>query len=485
MAHVRVLIVGAGFAGVGMAIRLKQAGIADFAVMDALDGPGGTWRANVYPGCACDVESHLYSLSFAPNPHWTRKFSPQPEILAYIERTVRDFGLEPHMRYGVEARTCRFDEADNVWHVETSAGDSYTADVLISATGGLSRPAYPAIAGLDTFAGRTMHSARWNRDFDATGLRVGVVGTGASAVQIVPALAPKAKHLTVFQRTPGWVIPRFDRPHFAWERALYAAFPPARLALRGFQYVTKEIHAVGMVYATWLLHVIAFFVRFHLRSQIPDPVLREKLTPRYTIACKRILLSDDYYPTFLRPNVTLETSGIERVEPDGVRLTDGRLVELDALVLATGFQAAEFRLPYPIVGRGGIDLNDAWADGPEAYLGTTVAGFPNMFVLIGPNTGLGHNSMIYMMESQFEYVLDALNTLFGGRSRRLEVRREAQAAYNAEIQRRLATTVWNTGGCTAWYRTKSGKNTTIWPGFTFLYRLRTRRFDADAYEFGG
>jgi cation diffusion facilitator CzcD-associated flavoprotein CzcO len=476
-----LVIVGTGFGGLGMAIRLKQAGFHDFTVLEQAARVGGTWRDNHYPGAACDIESHLYSFSFEPNPGWSRTYAPQREILAYLQRCADKYGIMPHIRFNTAVTGATFDEGEGTWTVETSTGERIVARAVISATGGLSRPSYPDIEGRESFAGKTFHSARWDDDYPLEGKRVGVIGTGASAIQIVPSIAPKVGKLSLFQRTPPWILPKYDFDIPEADRERFRRLPIFQRAARLGQYLRHEAFALGFVLEPRILELASKLALRYLRASVPDPVLRDKLTPRYTMGCKRILLSNDYYPALCRENVDLVTEGIRAITPKGVLTADGVEHELDALVFATGFQAAEAVAPYAIRGRGGRDLNEAWRDGAEAYLGTTVSGFPNFFMIVGPNTGLGHSSMVFMIESQVAYILSCLRTMAKDRLRLVDVRGEAQRRFNEGLHARLARTVWSSG-CASWYQTKAGKNTTLWPGFTFEYRLRTRRFDKRDYE---
>ena len=476
-----VLIIGTGFAGLGMGIRLKQAGLDDFVILEHAETVGGTWRDNHYPGAACDIPSHLYSFSFEQNPEWSRSFGEQGEIQAYLEACADKYAVRSHIRFGSEVTRATFDERAGRWLVETKGGARYEARALVSGCGGLSRPSYPDVPGLATFAGKTFHSARWDHSFSLEGKRVGVIGTGASAVQIVPAIAPKVGRLAVFQRTASWIMPKPDFPVPDRLRATFRLAPPLLRFTRALLYWLLEWRAYGFVFNPRLLKMAEPQALRFLHAQVSDPVLREKLTPTYAMGCKRILLSNDYFETFARENVDLVTDAIDRVTPAGVRTKDGKEHALDALVCATGFQAAESAAPFEIRGRGGRELNEVWKDGAEAYLGTTVSGFPNLFLIVGPNTGLGHNSMVYIIESQIAYVLDAIRTMKKERLATMDVRADVQAAYNEKIGERLAKTVWSTGGCKAWYTTRDGKNTTLWPGFTFEFRYRTRRFDLESY----
>jgi cation diffusion facilitator CzcD-associated flavoprotein CzcO len=476
-----VVVVGAGFAGLGMAIRLKQAGFGDFVVLEQANDVGGTWLHNRYPGCACDVQSHLYSFSFEPWPRWTRDFAPQGEILEYLRHCADKYGLLPHLRFGARVVRATWDQAEAVWHVETSDGQGLRARVLVSGCGFLSRLQLPDIRGLASFEGKTFHSAAWDESLRLDGKVVSIIGTGASAIQIVPALAPRVRQLFVYQRTAPWLMPKPDAPIPRWKRALYARAPAVQKLARQRIYWTRELIALGFVVAPRLLKIGERLSRRFIDRSIEDPALRRKLVPSYAMGCKRILPTNDYLPALARENVELVTDGIAEVRPRGIVSKDGRERAADVIVLATGFEAAEHAAPFEVRGRGGRELNEVWRSGPEAYLGTAVAGFPNLFLLVGPNTGLGHSSMVFMIESQITYVLSALQTMSAERLRSVDVRPEVQARYNARLQRRLEGTVW-ASGCLSWYLTRTGKNTTLWPGFTFEFRLRTRRFDANAYE---
>jgi cation diffusion facilitator CzcD-associated flavoprotein CzcO len=479
-----VLIVGSGFAGLGMAIRLKQAGIDDFVVLEQAGDVGGTWRDNHYPGAACDVQSHLYSFSFEPWPEWTRDFAQQKEILAYLRHCAGKYGIRPHIRFHTKATSARFDARTGLWQVgisDAKGASTIQARVLVPGCGPLSRPSLPDIPGLASFQGTMFHSARWDDAFPLDGKNVAVVGTGASAIQIVPAIAPRVKKLSVFQRTPPWILPKPDGAIPAWKRAVFRKVPLAQTLARRRIYWTRELMAVGFVVDPRILKALSRLARLNLRKHVKDPVLREKLTPGYTMGCKRILPTNDYLPALQRPNVELVTSGIAEVKAHAIVTKDGTERPIDALVLATGFEAAEAVAPFDVVGRHGQSLDAAWRDGAEAYLGTTVAGFPNLFLLVGPNTGLGHSSMVFIIESQLAYVLGAVKRMRERELRFVDVRPDVQAAYNARIQEKLKKTVWATG-CMSWYLTATGKNTTVWPGFTFEYRRLTKSFDAASYE---
>lgn len=474
--HVAVAIVGAGFSGLGMAARLLQAGQRDLVVLEKADQIGGTWRDNHYPGVACDVPSHLYSLSFAPNPGWTRAYATGPEILQYLQRVCEQFALGPHLRTGWEVTEARWLADERRWLLRSRDGRTLTAHALVAGMGGLHRPVVPALPGSERFAGPAFHSAQWRHDVDLRGKRVVVVGTGASAIQFVPDLAKIAGRVDVLQRTPPWVLQKSDRPIARWEQALFARMPWSQKLLRGLVYASLELRVPGFTRLPGALRLAQFLALRHLHKAVADPALRHKLTPNYTMGCKRILLSNDYYPALALPHVQVHTAAVAAVLADGVQLADGTTLQADALIYGTGFAATD-PLPAGVVfGVGGQDIADAWRDGPEAFLGTTVHGFPNLFVLMGPNTGLGHSSMIYMIESQIAYVLQALALLQKRPDAALEVKPERQAAFNRRLQQRLARTVWALGGCRSWYQHASGKNTALWPGFTFGFRWATARF---------
>jgi cation diffusion facilitator CzcD-associated flavoprotein CzcO len=474
-----IAIVGSGFSGLGMAIRLKQAGIEDFVVLERGDDVGGTWHYNTYPGCACDVPSHLYSFSFAPNPDWTRTYSPQPEIRDYLRRCADRFGVRPHVRVNTEVTGAEWNEETRRWEVETTRGP-ISARVLIGGMGPLTEPKLPDVPGLESFEGETMHSARWDHDYDFEGKRVVSIGTGASAIQYVPEIQPEVERLAVFQRTAPWVMPHTTRPTRAWERRLYRAFPPLQRLVRGAIYAARELLVLGFVKSPKLMDVPERLARRHIERQVPDPELRAKVTPDYTIGCKRILPSNKWYPALGQPNVELVTSGIREVRAHSV--VDGEGVEhpADAIVFGTGFAVTDMPFGGLVRGRDGQTLDDVWQGSPHALYGSTVPGFPNLFMLLGPNTGLGHSSVVYMIESQIRYVMGALAAMRERGARTLEVREVAVERYNREIDERIRGTVWTTG-CSSWYIDSNGRNSTIWPDFTFTFRRRTARFDPGDY----
>jgi len=475
-----VLIVGTGFAGLCMAIKLREAGITDFVVLERASEPGGTWRDNNYPGCACDVQSHLYSFSFELNPDWSRMFARQPEIKAYLAHCVEKYELAQHIRYGATVNEARFDDAASVWRVRTEDGRSFSARFLVSGMGGLSTPAYPDVKGLSNFKGKTFHSADWDHAYDLKGKRVAVIGTGASSIQFVPQIAKEVAQLDLYQRTPPWIMPKADRAISGREQRLFRKYPIAQKAVRAGIYALMESRALGFVVNPKLLTLAERFARSYIARKIADPVLRAKVTPDFAFGCKRVLISNDYYPALTRPNVDVLTDGIREVRAHSIVGNDGVEREVDAIIYGTGFKAQDPMPRGTIFGRQGLDLMDAWDNGLEAYLGTTIHGFPNLFMLVGPNTGLGHNSMVYMIESQVHYVMECLKTMRRRKLIEVEPKRDVQSAFNLKLQERHSKTIW-TSGCKSWYLDKNGKNTTLWPGFTFQFRAATRTFGTADY----
>jgi cation diffusion facilitator CzcD-associated flavoprotein CzcO len=464
-----------------MGIRLKQSGIHSFTVYEKSERVGGTWFENTYPGAGCDVPSHLYCFSFEPNPEWSRKFSPQAEIQNYFEHCTDKYGLREHIRFGCEIESARYDDEQRVWRLRTAAGEPIEADIVVSGTGQLNRPHVPQIPGLDDFAGTAFHSARWNHDYDFTGKNVAVIGNGASAIQFIPCLAPQAAKLTVFQRTANWVVPRNDKTYSERAKWIFGHVPLVLRLYRAWIYFLLEIRFFGFFKDSWLGRKVQEAATQYMESIITDPELRRVLTPDYPSGCKRILISDDYFQALARPNVDVVTSGVERVTRDAVVTGDGRVHAADAIVFATGFEATSFLAPMRFEGAGGRLLSDVWGKGAEAYLGVAVAGFPNLFLLYGPNTNLGHNSILFMIECQVGYVLQCIRDLLRRERRSLAVRPEAMARYNEELQSALHETAWD-AGCTSWYKTESGKVTNNWSGFAVEYWWRTLRPDPDAFE---
>jgi len=475
-----VAIVGSGFGGIGTAIRLKQAGIDDFVVFERAGEVGGVWRDNRYPGAACDVASHLYSFSFAPNPQWSRSISPQTEILVYLRRCAQEFGALPHMRFHHEVCEAAWDEAAGRWRIETGQG-TYTAAVLVAAAGALSEPAIPTLPGLETFKGTMFHSANWEHDFDLRGKRVAVIGTGASAVQFVPEIQPLVDQMYLFQRTPPWIMPRPDRALSLRERRLMERFPLLQHAQRAWIYGVNEFFVNGFRHPR-LMRYMEGIARRLLEEQVHDPVLRAKLTPSYTIGCKRILSSNHYLPALTEPNVEVVAEGIAAIREDRIVSGDGVERPVDALIFGTGFHVTDYPFGKHIRGRHGRTLRNVWGPSAQAHLGTTVAGFPNFFLVQGPNTGLAHTSVIIMIEAQIAHIVGALRYMQGHEVAVIEPRPEAQAAFVADVDARMRGTVWTAGGCQSWYFDATGRNSTLWPGSTWHFRRRVARFVPREYR---
>jgi len=478
---VRVAIIGAGFGGLGAAIRLRKAGHHDFVVLERAATVGGTWRDNSYPGCTCDVPSHLYSFSFALNPDWSRSFSRQPEIWDYLERVTDRCGLRRHICCDAGVTEARWDSGAARWRIRTSRGD-LTADVLIAAAGPLSEPSVPDIPGIGDFPGEVFHSARWNHDLDLAGQRVAVVGTGASAIQIVPEIQPMVRRLVLFQRTPAWVMPRLDRRITEPEKWLYRHVPLAQRTARTAIYLGRESMVGAFVKRPQLLRAAQRLAQANMARSIADPGLRAKLTPDYVMGCKRILLSSDYYPALAKPNVDVVASGLAKVNGSTVTAQDGTSHDVDAIVFATGFHAVDMPMATRIYGAAGESLAQAWGLDMRALRGTTVPGFPNLCLIFGPNTGLGHTSVVHIIESQLSYIVDYLATLDRAGAAALDARVSAQTRWCDEIERRMAATVWTTGGCVSWYLNAAGRNPTLWPASTIRFRWATRRLDPAEYK---
>jgi cation diffusion facilitator CzcD-associated flavoprotein CzcO len=475
----QTLVIGSGFSGIGMGVKLRAAGRTDFEIWERADELGGTWRDNHYPGCACDITSPVYSFSFAPKPDWTRLYPPQGEILDYLRQVARDHGLDPHFRFGRELIAARW-QGDR-WRVEASDGSVAEARFLVLGTGGLSNWKIPDLPGLAEFKGPVWHSAAWRHDVPLAGRRVAVIGTGASAIQFVPEIAPAAAQLSVFQRTPPWVVPKLDRAISPATAARWRRQPWRQRLLRAFFYLRSEWTLLPRLKRMRRLEGLERVAREHMESAIADPALRAQLTPPYRFGCKRLLISNDWYPALARDNVELVTAPIERVTETGIRAADGVERGFDAIVFGTGFDIeATWRGP-AIHGVGGVLLRDLWAETPRAHCGISVAGFPNLFMTMGPATGLGHNSIIYMIEAQIAHILSAM-ALADRLGAPVMPTAAAQEAFFADVQARMAGTVWVAGGCDSWYLAGRGANYTLWPDHSYRYRSRVKRARAADYE---
>jgi len=475
-----VVIIGAGFGGLAVATELLRAGYRDFTVLERADAVGGVWRDNTYPGAGCDIPSPLYSFSHRPNPDWPMRFSLQADIKAYLERVAREYGVTGKIRFGTAVTAAEFDETTCRWHVTTESGEVVEADVLVPAVGQLSRPALPDIAGRESFAGPAFHSADWDHGCDLAGKRVAVIGTGASAVQFVPHLQRTAAHVTVFQRSAPWIVPKNDIAYRNWHRALFRRVPFTQKIERFRIWMVCEFLSLGLVDVPLVRTYLGWLGRRHLAGQVPDPQLRATLTPDYAPGCKRALFSNEYYPALTQPNVRVETEKIVEIVPEGVRTADGIVHEVDAIVYGTGFHASEFLVPMTVRGRDGVELADVWRDGAWAYLGMTVPRFPNLFLVYGPNTNLGGNSIVYMLESQARYIVQAVRVLTRRRGVALDVKPEVAARFDSVLQRRLARSVWTR--CSSWYRNAAGRIVNNWPGTVTQYRLRTRALKLEDYR---
>jgi cation diffusion facilitator CzcD-associated flavoprotein CzcO len=477
--QVTFVIIGSGFSGLGAAIRLQQAGHQDMVILERAGDVGGTWRDNTYPGCRCDVQSNLYSYSFALKPDWTESYPSQPELWDYLRDIAARHELARFTRFGHEVTQARWDEQRSRWRVSTTKGE-FEARYLIAGVGALVEPSLPDIPGIETFGGTIMHSARWDGSWQPEGRRVAVVGTGASAIQIVPSIQPAVEHLTVFQRTAPFVVPHNNHPVKPITRVIYRALPSTQRASRLAVYWMRELLAVGFVWNPKILKRAEAVWRRHMHGAISDETMRRQLTPSYDLGCKRVLPSNDFYPAISRPNVSLVTEKIIEFRPDAVVTADGAEHQVDTVILATGFHVADHPMFGKVTGRDGRTLAEAFG---QTYLGTVVPGFPNYFQLTGANTGLGHSSMLLMIESQLNLIADAIDRTEAADGGTCEVRPEVAAAYNARLQRRLPRTVWGSG-CSSWYLDDEGRNLTLWPGFTFDFRHRTRRIEPADFTIG-
>ncbi|KDN17654.1 flavin-containing monooxygenase [Amycolatopsis rifamycinica] len=482
----KVVIVGTGFSGLGQAIQLEKAGIRDYVILEKADEVGGTWRDNSYPGCACDVQSHMYSFSYEQNPDWSRSFSPQPEIFDYLKGVADKYRLREKIRFGVELTGAHWDERERRWTATTKDGREFVAQFLVSGVGGLHIPQIPELPGIANFRGQTWHSARWNHEYDLRGKRVAVVGTGASAVQFVPKIAPDVAELTLFQRTPPWIMPKPDHAMPSWARTLFKRVPGTQRAYRNALYWLLEARAIGFNGHPAIMKAGELIAKRNIAKGIKDPTLRRKVTPDYTMGCKRVLISNDYYPALARPNVDVVTDGVKEVKAHSIVDSAGVEHEVDAIIYGTGFKVTDALEYLDITGVDGRNLAKEWAtEGMRTHKGITVSGFPNLFFLLGPNTALGHNSVVFMIESQSRYVVDAIKLADSRGAAALDVRPGVQDEFQREIQDKLVKGVWTQGGCKSWYLDAQGVNRTIWPGFTWRYWLETRKVDPADYELTG
>lgn len=481
---ISVAIVGGGFGGIGMGIRLKQAGVDDFTIFERGDSVGGVWRANSYPGAACDVPSHLYSFSFAPGHNWTRRYAPRPDIVDYMNEITDDYGIRPHIRFNTEATSATFNTDTGKWTVTSSNNERREFDLLVTACGQLTNPEIPGIPGLDDFKGKSFHSAQWDHDIDLSGKRIAVIGTGASAIQFVPEIAPDAAQLDIYQRSAPWILPKPDRKYPEWERKFFKAFPPRVAASRLFFFSFFEGGTYGFTGHPWVTKPFKWIANAYRKKSLGNtPDLLAKCTPDYEIGCKRILFTSDWYKTLTRDNVELLNGNVQKITADGVVGNDGVERPADIIIWGTGFCAGDFVAPMKIKGQQGTDLNSRWANTPEAYLGMTVSGFPNMFILYGPNTNHGSGSVPYTHECQFNYIMDAVARLQSNGCRYLDLRPEKQQQWRQEMDDRSKKTVWVNGGCGSWYLNEKGQNTNNWPGAWLEYRRRTRKINPAEYHF--
>lgn len=480
--EVDVAIVGAGFGGLCMAIKLLEAGNKNFVVLEKANEVGGTWRDNSYPGAACDVQSHMYSYSFAPKADWTKRYAGWREIQDYILKVTDDYGLRPYIRFGQEVTGAEFMQGEGKWRISTRGGDVIVARHWALASGPLHVPQMPKIPGMENFKGRMFHSAQWDHGYDLAGKNVVSIGTGGSAIQYLPEIAPKVKQLYAFQRTPAWVIPRDERVYPDVEKKLFARFDVLRKLHRARLYWTNESR-VWPIFQPAIARGLQQLVKLFINHQIKDPELRRKLTPEYTIGCKRVLISNVYYPMFNRPNVELVTDGIREVREHSIVTADGQERPADCIILGTGFVVDPriYMKAFKLTGRDGHTPARDWVRAPEAYLGTTMTGYPNMFQLVGPSTALGHNSIIFMIEAQVNYIMDCLREIKARGADWLDVKPEVQRRFNAEVQENIKGSVWSTG-CQSWYQTADGVNFTIWPWSTWRFWLRTRKVTPSEYD---
>jgi cation diffusion facilitator CzcD-associated flavoprotein CzcO len=482
--HHSVIIIGSGFGGQAAAVNLRKIGIDDFLILERRAWLGGTWSQNSYPGAAVDVQSPLYSLSFEPYP-WTEMFAKQEELVQYTNHVLAKYKLREKTQLNAEVIEARWDESAHLWRVKTTDGQTYSAQFLINASGPLSTPVIPNFKGRDTFAGISFHTNNWQHDCSLKNKRVAIIGSGASAAQVIPAIAPEVGHLHVFQRTPHWVLPRHDRVFSPLERTLLKSKLLYK-ALRVAIYWSLENRIIGFKYSKTMLNLLAQRGAFqHIAKQIPDPAMRKAVTPDFTIGCKRIILSSTLYPALCRANVSLhpKDDAVAEINERGILTSQGKQLDLDVIVYSTGYDATDGVISYPVIGKGGQSVQDLWADFPRAYLGTTMPGFPNLFIVTGPNTGIGHTSAIFVIESQMEYITRAIQATVSKKAKAIDVKPEAEAAYTDMIHREMKQTVWHHGGCNSWYKSKSGRVIAMFPGFSFTFRQMAKAFKPQHHTF--
>ncbi len=482
MKKYETLIIGTGFSGIGLAIKLKQANHHDFVILEKADSVAGVWRDNTYPGAACDVPSHLYSFSFEPNPNWSRRYSPQSEIKAYLENCVAKHQLNEHIEFKHEVVSAKFDQDKGVWDVTTKCGTQYQATYLIPAMGQLSLPAIPSIKGVENFKGDSFHTAHWPVDYDFSNKSVAVIGTGASAIQLVPVIAKEAKQIHLLQRTAPYILHKPDKEYSPSQIKRFNRWPWLLKLSRLSVYLIHEFRSIAFGGQQSMRKLPQLQWKMQMQKIIKEPALRKKLTPNYQIACKRVLISDNYYAALNLPNVKLSTETIDTISNGGINTRDGELLGVDTIIYATGFRTEDFLAPLEIQGLANKDLNQSWRDGAEAYLGMAINGFPNMLIMYGPNTNSGHNSIIYTLEGQMDYILQYMDYKEKSAADYLDVKASSLKSFNNKIQKKLKNTVWNTGGCNSWYLTKDGKNTSNWPGFSFLYRKAVKKINLSDYD---
>jgi cation diffusion facilitator CzcD-associated flavoprotein CzcO len=475
-----IIITGTGFSGICVGIQLKKAGIHNFKIVEKANEVGGTWRDNTYPGAACDVKSNLYSFSFEPNPNWSREYSKQEEILAYIKHCVKKYDLEQHIIFDWEVKAAKYDKKNALWEITNQRNETLKANVAIVGNGPLHIPSLPEIEGIKEFSGAVFHSAQWNHKYDLHNKNVCVIGTGASAIQFVPEIQPLVKNLYLMQRTAPWVLPKPDGEFTPTQNVLFEKIPYIQKLNRDFIYYLNEAQVVGMMYNDKILKLGELIGKRHINQYIKDPELRRKVTPTFKLGCKRVLLSNNYYQSLAQPNLEVVTEGIQKFTKDSVVTTDGKTRKIDAIILGTGFHVADSYQYYNVQGKDAVQLKDVLGNAPEAYYGTSVHQFPNLFIMLGPNTGLGHNSMIYMIESQTNYIMDGIQKMINQNIKSIEVRKDIQDTFNAEIQKKLEGTIW-LSGCKSWYLSADGKNHTVWPGFTLEFRNRTKTINLNDY----